>query len=208
VEFRTGLLFAIAGMCGAPLGSHLSRLVAEEWLLGLFAILMLVVAYRMWSKTQGTRRSREVCPAEKALKRNHATCQRDADGTLCLTSRCSLLLISVGLVAGVLSGMFGVGGGFVIVPALVLFSGMAIHQAVGTSLFVIVLVSLSGVSAHFWAGNALSPQVVLLFMFGGFVGMWLGGVVAQQLKGPTLQKTFSIAVVMLAAFVIFQSAIA
>lgn len=208
VEFRTGLLFAIAGMCGAPLGSHLSRLVAEEWLLGLFAILMLVVAYRMWSKTQGTRRSREVCPAEKALKRNHATCQRDADGTLCLTSRCSLLLISVGLVAGVLSGMFGVGGGFVIVPALVLFSGMAIHQAVGTSLFVIVLVSLSGVSAHFWAGNALSPQVVLLFMFGGFVGMWLGGVVAQQLKGPTLQKTFSIAVVMVAAFVIFQSAIA
>ena len=50
---------------------------------------------------------------------------------------------------GVLSGMFGVGGGFVIVPALVMFSGMAIHQAVGTSLFVIVLVSISGVASHY-----------------------------------------------------------
>ena len=208
VEIRTGLLFAIAGMCGAPFGSYLSGMVAEEWLLALFAILMLVVAYRMWSKTQGAKRSREVCSAQTAGAKNRTACQRDPDGALRLTSRCSLLLISVGLVAGVLSGMFGVGGGFVIVPALVLFSGMAIHQAVGTSLFVIVLVSLSGVSAHVWSGNDLSPQVVLLFMFGGFVGMWLGGLVAQQLKGPTLQKTFSIAVVMVAAFVIFKSAIA
>ena len=119
---------------------------------------------------------------------DRSACQRDATGTLRLTSRCARLLVSVGLMTGVLSGMFGVGGGFVIVPALVIFSGMAIHQAVGTSLFVIVLISISGVASHIAAGNELSWETTVPFMAGGFTGMWLGGMVAKRLKGPTLQK--------------------
>ena len=101
--------------------------------------------------------------------------------------------------------MFGVGGGFVIVPALVLFSGMAIHAAVATSLFVIVLISISGVTSHLLNGNELSLQTTLQFMAGGFLGMWLGGMVSKRLKGPTLQKTFSIAIVLVACFMILQS---
>ncbi|MCA9009922.1 MAG: sulfite exporter TauE/SafE family protein, partial [Planctomycetaceae bacterium] len=132
-------------------------------------------------------------------------CQRDEDGKLRLTSRCARLLVLVGLMTGVLSGMFGVGGGFVIVPALVLFSGMEIHRAVGTSLFVIVLVSISGVASHFANGNSLSWETTLQFLVGGFAGMWLGGILARQLKGPTLQKVFSVAVVLVAAFVIWKS---
>jgi len=108
---------------------------------------------------------------------------------------------------GVLSGMFGVGGGFVIVPALVLFSGMAIHLAVATSLFVIVLVSISGVASHLANGNELSLETTLQFLVGGFVGMWLGGIVAKRLKGPAPQKTFSVAVVLVAVFVIFKSVV-
>lgn len=161
----------------------------------------------MWSKVRTSRLPSSDCALEVDETGDRSACQRGADGELRLNSRCARLLVCVGLVAGVLSGMFGVGGGFIIVPALVLFSGMAIHQAVGTSLFVIVLVSISGVSAHLLSGNDLSPQVAMLFMLGGFVGMWLGGAVAQQLKGPTLQKMFSIAVVLVAAFVIVQSAI-
>lgn len=206
VELRTGLLFAVAGMVGAPFGAYLSKLVPEQVLLVLFAFLMLVVAFRMWSKAKIPTVVNGVCVTENARGRDRRACQRDEDGKLRLTSKCVRLLVVVGLMTGVLSGMFGVGGGFVIVPALVLFSGMAIHQAVGTSLFVIVLVSISGVASHLAAGNPLSLEVAMQFMIGGFAGMWLGGLVASRLKGPTLQKTFSVAVVLVAMFVIFKSA--
>ncbi len=217
IEVRTGLLFAIAGMLGAPIGTYLSKLVPDNILLVLFAILMLIVAQRMWSKADSPARSRDACQPANTQPANTRTantadsdrnaCQRDADGKLRLTSRCARLLAIVGLLMGILSGMFGVGGGFVIVPALVLFSGMAIHQAVGTSLFVIVLVSISGVASHIARGNDLSIDITLLFMLGGFGGMWLGGIVAKRMQGTTLQRTFSVAVVLVAIFVIFKSVV-
>jgi uncharacterized membrane protein YfcA len=207
VELRTGLLFAVAGMLGAPMGSYLSTLIPEKTLLVMFAMLMFVVAQRMWAKARDPKLPSGVCTTEDEPGPDRTACQRDADGKLRLTSKCARLLVLVGLTTGVLSGLFGIGGGFVIVPALVLFSGMAIHHAVSTSLFVIVLVSISGVTSHIAAGNALSIETTLQFMAGGFAGMLLGGIVAKRLKGPTLQKTFSIAVVLVATFVIFKSVI-
>ena len=207
VELRTGLLFAVAGMVGAPLGAYLSTLIPEQVLLVLFALLMFVVAFRMWSKAKNPKVASGVCITESEPGQDHSACQRDINGRLRLTSKCAQLLVLVGLITGILSGMFGVGGGFVIVPALVLFSGMAIHQAVGTSLFVIVLVSVSGIASHLAAGNPLSSEITIQFMIGGFAGMWFGGLVAGRLKGPTLQKTFSIAVVLVAMFVIFKSVV-
>jgi len=207
VELRTGLLLAIAGMVGAPAGAYLSKLVPEQVLLVLFALLMFVVAYRMWSKAKNPKIASGVCVTESEPERDRSACQRDEDGKLRLTSKCARLIVLVGLLTGVLAGLFGVGGGFVIVPALVLFSGMSIHQAVGTSLFVIVLVSISGVASHLFAGNPLSLEVAFQFMIGGFAGMWLGGVVAKRLKGPALQKTFATAVVLVAMFVIFKSVV-
>lgn len=207
VELRTGFLFAVAGMLGAPVGSYLSTLVPEQVLLVLFAVLMLVVAQRMWAKASNPVLPSGVCVTEGDAAFDRSACQRDSDGKLRLTSRCARLLVMVGLLTGVLSGMFGVGGGFVIVPALVIFSGMEIHRAVGTSLFVIVLVSISGVASHIAGGNALSWAMTLQFMIGGFAGMSLGGIVAKRLKGPTLQRVFAIAVVLVAAFVIVKTSI-
>lgn len=205
VELRTGLLFAVAGMIGAPVGSYLSKLASEHVLLLMFAMLMLIVAQRMWAKAGNPTLPTGVCTTEDKPSEDRSACQRDSDGKLRLTSKCARLLVLVGLITGVLSGLFGVGGGFVIVPALVIFSGMAIHQAVGTSLFVIVLISISGVASQLASGNDLSWTMTLEFMLGGFVGMWIGGLIAKHLEGPTLQKMFSIAVVLVAAFMIFKS---
>lgn len=205
VELRTGLLFAIAGMIGAPIGSYLSTLVPETVLLVLFGFLMLVVAWRMWVKTRNPSLVTGVCSTESQRKSDRSACQRDKDGTLRLTSRCARLLALIGLLTGVLSGMFGVGGGFVIVPALVLFSGMEIHRAVGTSLLVIFLISISGVTSYLVAGRELAWDTTSQFLLGGFVGIWLGGVVAKRLNGSTLQKVFATAVVLVAIFVIVKS---
>lgn len=205
VELRTGLLFAVAGMVGAPIGSYLSGFVPENILLAMFGFLMLVVAWRMWEKSRNPTKVTGVCATEGDSTKERSACQRDEDGKLRLTSRCARLLVVVGLMTGILSGMFGVGGGFVIVPALVLFSGMEIHKAVGTSLMVIVLVSISGVGSYLLSGKQLSTDLTLQFLVGGFAGIWLGGLVAKRLKGPTLQKIFSIAVVLVAIFVIAKS---
>lgn len=207
VEVRTGLLFAIAGMAGAPVGAYLATLLPEALLLVLFAGLMLVVAQRMWVKSRPKSVGQAAASCEVADDEDHHACQRDADGRLRLTSRCARLLVLIGLLTGVLSGMFGVGGGFVIVPSLVLFSGMSMHKAVGTSLFVIVLVSASGLAAHYASNNTISLETTLQFLVGGLAGMGAGGLVARRLKGPTLQKTFAVAIVAVAAFVIAKSTV-
>ena len=152
VEVRTGLLFAVTGMCGAPLGAWFNSLIPATWLLILFAVLMLLIAIRMWLKATKkpadagvVRASVEPIPEDSP----GPTCRRDPQGKLRMTSHCAGLLAVLGLLTGVLSGLFGVGGGFVIVPALVLFSGMGIHRAVATSLLVITLVSASGLTSYF-----------------------------------------------------------
>lgn len=203
VEIRTGLMFAAAGMLGAPIGSWIAGLLPEILLLSLFAGLMVVVAIRLWQQASRPAIESAACPTTDHLV--GPTCQRDVAGALILTSRCAVLLLIVGVLTGVLSGMFGVGGGFVIVPALVLFSGMSIHRAVGTSLMVIALVSVSGVASHLWEGRAISPTVTGLFVLGGIVGLFVGQWIGRWLSGPVLQKVFAVAILAVAAFVIVRN---
>lgn len=203
VEPRTGLLFSAAGMVGAPFGARLSELIPEAVLMTLFAGLMGIVAVRMWRRTLASWRQRAACGPT-----GNATCQRDASGELLLTSRCAILLAFVGAATGVLSGLFGVGGGFVIVPALVLFSGMAIHRAVGTSLLAITLVSSAGVATHLWAGRDVPLELTALFVAGGVVGMFAGQALGRRLSGPALQRVFAVAMLLVAAFIIIKNNIA
>jgi hypothetical protein len=195
--------FAIAGMLGAPLGSWMAGYISESLLLLLFAILMLTVASRMW---QSSLRGADSHENTRARERGPA-CRRTADGRLRLTSRCAALLAVLGLISGFLSGLFGVGGGFVIVPALVLFSGMSMHRAVGTSLLIIVLISITGVASHLTAGRAFSWEITGLFLLGGVAGMTLGTKLGRHLSGPKLQRVFAIAIVAVAMFVIGKTSI-
>lgn len=203
VEVRTGLLFATAGMVGAPIGTWIAGFLPEAVLLLSFAGLMVVVAVRLWQQA-----AHPILPEPACRSPEHAdgpTCQRDAAGQLLLTSRCAALLLVVGVLTGVLSGVFGVGGGFVIVPALVLFSSMSIHRAVGTSLMVIALVSVSGVTSQLWAGRAIAPVVTVLFVIGGIAGLFAGQQIGRKLSGPALQKVFVVAILAVAAFVIIRN---
>jgi uncharacterized membrane protein YfcA len=203
LEVRTGLLFAVAGMLGAPVGTWLAGFLPEAALLLLFSGLMIVVALRLWSQASKTTSASVACaPPQEA---DGPTCRRDATGALVLTSRCALLLLLVGVLTGVLSGLFGVGGGFVIVPALVLFSGMSMHRAVGTSLLVIAMVSVSGVASHWWAGREISPVVTLMFVMGGVAGLFAGQQLGRKLSGPMLQRVFALAILGVAAFVVIRN---
>lgn len=200
VEFPTGLLFALAGMIGAPIGSRLADKIPDALLLGMFAVLMLVIAVRMWWKAQDA-----VAKLPIIDDNSGPTCRRDPEGKLRLTSQCAMLLGIVGLLSGVLSGLFGVGGGFIIVPALVMFSGMGMQRAIGTSLLVITLVSASGTASHLLAGKDLSLSTAGLFTVGSVFGLFGGSWLAQRLAGPVLQKVFAAAIVFVAIYVIFRT---
>lgn len=205
VEIGTGVTFALAGMLGAPLGTWIATILPEHVLLLSFAGLMLVVAVRMWRRSS---HRPEAAAGKESGDEPHVArrrCERDAAGHLRLDTRCGATLIGLGLTTGVLSGLFGVGGGFVVVPALVLFTGMGIHHAVATSLLVIALVSAAGVTSHVVAGQSVSLAVSGLFVVGGLVGLWLGQRAGKRLAGPQLQKLFAAAIVMVAVFVISQN---
>lgn len=201
VEFPTGLLFALAGMLCAPVGALLADRLPEAVLLGLFAMLMLVIAVRMWRKAADSTFSMPIITEDDA----GPTCRRDPQGKLRLTSQCAMLLGLIGLGAGVLSGLFGVGGGFIIVPALVMFSGMGMQRAIGTSLLVITLISASGTASHLLAGKDLTLATAGLFTLGSVAGLFVSSSLAQRLAGPTLQKVFAAAIVAVALFVMVRT---
>jgi uncharacterized membrane protein YfcA len=202
VEFPTGLLFAVAGMITAPFGAWLSSQIPEPLLLVLFGLLMLGIAARMWLLAVPA----EPGPAAVATSNRDGTaCHRNPHGQLTLTSRCAALLATIGLATGVLTGLFGVSGGFLIVPALVTFSGMELRRAIGTSLFIITLVSLSGIASHFVTGGSIPWQITTLFLAGGLAGMWAGTALADLLDGRRLQQVFATALVAVGIFVITRN---
>lgn len=206
VDLRTGLIFAGAGMVGAPFGSAIAARMAPSLMLPLFSLLMFAVAFLMWRRAErGARVAAEAEAYSLAAPSRSPACPRDAQGRLRMTSRCMAILTLAGLGTGALAGMFGVGGGFVIVPALTSLGGMEIHRAVATSLVAVALISLAGVAARLASGQSLDLGAAALFAAGGLIGMAAGSPLARRFSGPALQRAFSVAIVFAAIWVIAKS---
>lgn len=201
VETRVALIFAATGMLAAPSGVVVGDTVSDVVILVGFSLLMLIVGGRMFLRARSK-------PGESAVVRagfnsaeeidaNGPVCRYSDDGILRLNAPCSAVLAAVGLVVGFLSGLFGVGGGFLIVPALLLVTQMSIHRAVATSLLVITLIGISGVGAAIFTGRELPWITSGLFVAGGIGGMFLGRRLAARLAGPVLQQGFALGIVLM-----------
>ena len=201
VDFRAGSIFAVAGIVAAPSGVMLANHLDDKALLIAFSVLVIVVAITMWFKAKRHAENSRVVRANfrsKEAEISGAICKFNPENsTLRLTTRCSVVLAFTGLLTGVLSGLFGVGGGFVIVPALTFVTQLSIHRAVATSLFVITLIGGSGVVSGFLAGREIEWLVAGIFLTGGVIGLFSGQIVASRLAGPTLQKAFAVMMVIL-----------
>lgn len=177
VQLRRALLFAAAGLGAAYGGARLSLYLPSALLLVLFAVLMLVVA-SMMLRSQSTQVAQQT--------HQPMTWQR-------------ILLGGAGV--GFLTGFLGVGGGFVIVPALVLLLGMDMRDAVGSSLVVIALNSLAGVLGHLNDGRFNWPLISLMIL-GGMVGILVGTWSARHLPTAQLRRTFALLVIGLGMIVL------
>jgi uncharacterized protein len=108
------------------------------------------------------------------------------------------LFLAIGLVAGVLSGLFGIGGGILIIPSLIFFAAFPTRLALGTSLGAMLLpVGLLGAYAYYQAGN-LNIKASLLISLGLFFGAWMGAKLAQAISTTVLQRMFAVFIVIMA----------
>ena len=176
-------VFALAGIIGAYGGSSLSKIVDGQKLLVLFALLMLIIAAVMF-----VRRSAE------------------GENDVRLTRENLPRLLGIGLLTGALSGFFGIGGGFLIVPGLMLATGMPIINAVGSSL---VAVTAFGATAAFnYARSGLVDwRLAALFILGGVCGGLAGGQAAKALgaRRGALNMVFAGIIVAVAIYMLARS---
>lgn len=199
VRYKAALLMATTGMLFAPAGVWLGGRIDNRWLSILFAFILLFVACRAFRQSGSGAAKKQGDPAPP--------CIRSSDtGRFIWTTRCARALALSGSVAGLLSGLLGVGGGFVIVPALTRSSDLAIQSIVATSLAVIALVSISAVMSSALAGS-LDTGVALPFTGGALAGMLAGRLVSTYLAGPQLQKGFAIVSGMVAIGMIVKSTV-
>lgn len=208
LEWRAALIFAVAGMLAAPAGVWIGGHVSGRVTVLGFALLMLAVAARMLMRARRAPQEARVIRARvapEAVDDSRVVCRYSRDGRLHLTARCSAALLAAGLIVGVLSGLFGVGGGFLIVPTLVLITDMGIHRAVATSLLVIALIGASGVASALLAGRVLDPELTLLFIGGGLLGMTGGRLLARRMAGRKLQTIFALAMIFIAGFMLVRN---
>ena len=186
VRYRAAMLIAGTGIVLAPLGVWLAQRLNTSVLGVIFAAVLAWVAYKTWKESRA--------PGTNGSEQIHLMppCLRDAQrGRFVWTSKCAQVLTVSGAIAGFLSGLLGVGGGFVMVPALQRYTDLATRSVVATSLAVIALVSLAGVVSSIASGQ-LDLAVALPFAAGGAAGMGVGTVLSTRLSQKSLKLSFAV----------------
>lgn len=199
VQLRTGATFGVLGLAGALIGTWLNKLVRGDILLVLFAVVMLVAAVAMLRRDNGGGAQLGSIPP--------------------LTAPSWPKLLAAGTGVGLMTGFFGVGGGFVIVPALVLVLGLPMRLAIGTSLLVIAINSASSLAARLvviditgaagsvvrLVGGGFDLALTAFFVLGGLAGVVLGVRLAGRFTQARLTRTFAVLIVLVAFYVLFHS---
>ncbi len=179
VSWRTAMVFAASGILSAYLGSRLTRLVSSPVLLLIFAGLMLVAATLMLTRRDPGPRARPHAPS---LPRE----------------------VFSGLGVGFLTGFLGVGGGFLIVPALIFFGGLTVKDAIGTSLFVIAVNCAAGLLGHVSEGGIDAPLTFLVASL-AVGGALVGTALSHRVHPAGLRRIFAWFVVAVALFLIARN---
>ena len=180
VHWRSVLWFGLPGVAGTYAGATLSQFMSGAVQLLLFALIMLIAAVMMW-------RERE----EKETAGTHPTWQ----------------IVLEGLTVGVITGLVGVGGGFLIIPALVLLGGLPMQLAVGTSLLIIALKSFSGFLKYLdiLGDYGVSWGLVGLFIGLGILGSFAGSALSQRLPQALLRRLFAGVLVLMGIYILYTS---
>ncbi|MBD8871085.1 sulfite exporter TauE/SafE family protein [Nocardioides donggukensis] len=195
-----GLGFAATAVVGAVVGARASSLVSDEVLLASFAVLMLVVGGLMLHRSlRGSGQD-----DEDGVPENHEPILQFSPVFACQCPRALKVLVTA-TVVGLLTGFLGVGGGFLVVPALALALGMSLRHATGTSLVVIAVTSAVALAVR--AGSGVAPDwgLVLLLTVATSVGALVGARVARRIGTRRLGQAFTGVVLLVAVGIAWQA---
>ena len=195
VRWRAALVMGCAGMLGAPVGQGLGASLPQGILLWGFAALMLGLAWRQWPRALAVDARRGTLPPPCLV--------HPLQGRLQWTSPCARAIIATGGLSGVLSGLVGVGGGFVIVPALRRHTDLDVFQIQLTSLAVIALVAVSGVGSAAWQGK-VPWDLALPFALGAMLAMSLVRRFAHRIPPRRSDQLFCLSCVLVAALLVVR----
>jgi uncharacterized membrane protein YfcA len=184
IYYRTGLILATATVPGAFLGAYLTSVIPPRTLGLFFGVFLGIVALRMIitvnahlkNSKNGKGKPDPLGYSEKEL----------------LERKKKLLSgVALSFFGGVASGLLGIGGGVLLVPIMTLAMGMAIHTAVATSMFTMILTSISGVAQHYMLGN-IRFEYVLPIALGTIIGAQLGAYTSRRLSSKNLHRIFGL----------------
>ena len=182
VAWRSVVLFGVPGMIGAYLGAMLGEFVPAAAQLTLLAVIMLFAALMMFRPPVADEHSGQ---------------------------RAYWKIASDGMLVGLFTGLVGVGGGFLIVPTLVLLGGLGMHEAIGTSLVVIALKSAVGYVKHHEVLETLNIpihwDVITLFVVLGIGGSFAGSSIAHRIPQRTLQLIFGTMLVLIGTYMVAKN---
>ena len=201
VRFVAGTIFGLAGIGGSLLGSHWNKGANPDVLLLAFSGLMLIAAYGMWRRVKNT----PECAPLRSL--GAAAAPPAVARPVPINAMTVLKVVVAGTVVGLLTGFFGVGGGFVIVPALVLALGFTMPEAVGTSLMVIAINSAVALSTRLQAGS-IEWGAVVPFTIASLLGVVVGSRLASTRDSCSLQRWFVALLVIVAVYTAVRSGLA
>lgn len=185
VHWRSVILFGVPGMAGTYGGAMIAEFVSANFQLILFAFVMLLAAVLMFKdQTKGHKLPHEI---------DHVWWK----------------MVLEGLGVGILTGLVGVGGGFLIVPALVLLGGLPISLAIGTSLLIIALKSFTGFFKYIDVLNNLGLEMnwelILIFSLIGAVGSLVGKKIGSKISNQSLKKGFAIFLIVMGVYIVYMN---
>jgi len=182
VKFRIAFFMAAPGLVSTYLGALINRQIKGPILLLIFALLMLYIGYLMIAK--------------KTPERNEMT------GSFKINYPRILFL---GFLTGLASGFFGIGGGFLLVPALFLGANLKMKEAIATSLFIIFLFGMFGLASYIIQGREINLLISTIFVAGGSVGGIVGAFYAKRIDQVWLRRIFSIFIILIGLSIFIEN---
>ena len=184
VRYRAAIVIGVFGILLAPVGVLLTQYFSNQLLTMFFALVLMYVATNMWLQSMETTQL-------KLSKKQPACAVNPATSKLFWTAPCSIRLIAAGGVAGFLSGLLGVGGGFVVVPTLNRVTNLEMKSIVATSLAVTALVSLVSLAVYSKQYD-INMEIAIIFAVTTLAGMLVSKTVSHRVPNKIIQRSFAV----------------
>ena len=182
VKFKIAFLMAAPGIFSTYIGALINKEINGQVLLLIFSMLMLYIGFLMG----------------KQKSERNLTDKNDSEVNY-------IKILILGFITGFLSGFFGIGGGFILVPALYLGAHLSIKESIASSLFIIFLFGLFGFVSYEIQGRQINMTISSVFIIGGALGGILGAYIAKRFNQNILRKIFAFFIIIVGLFVFIEN---